>query len=233
MLLKALPFHSFLHARACFASQNFMSTMYLFALLVLMSLKCDTSSRVRSPTKPRKSDGVMYEGTARMHSVVQSCSEVGGCALDLIVQAGRFLAVAVEVHNAPADLCVLQIRGYELALGREAARALGLGGVLERLGARSRELVAIARVHVDAQNRDGVEAPVPVRKALCPPVAGPLGRLDGGDGAVVVVRERQSCALAKSPSGRRSFAGRRKLGYVAAGGDRPRSAIAGLQSRRK
>jgi hypothetical protein len=74
MLLKALPFHSFRHALACFESQNFMSTMYLFALLVLMSLKCDTSSLVRSPTKPRKSDGVMYEGTARMHSVVQSSS---------------------------------------------------------------------------------------------------------------------------------------------------------------
>jgi hypothetical protein len=67
-----------------------------------------------------------------------------------------------------------------------------------------------------------------VRKALCPPVAGPLGRLDGGDGAVVVVRERRSCALAESPSGQRWFAGRRKLGYVAARGDRSRSAIAGL-----
>lgn len=74
MLLKGLPSHSFLHSRARLASRNFISTMYLLALLVRISLKWETCSLVCSPMKPRKSDGVMYEGTASMHSVVQSSS---------------------------------------------------------------------------------------------------------------------------------------------------------------
>lgn len=77
MLLKAFPFHCFFHSLAFFGSRNFISTMYLFALLVRMSLKCETSSLVCSPTNPRKSDGVMYEGTAKMQSVVQSSLSKG------------------------------------------------------------------------------------------------------------------------------------------------------------
>lgn len=77
ILLNVFPFHCFRHSLALLDSRNFISTMYLFALLVLISLKCETSSLVFSPTKPRKSDGVMYEGTASMQSVVQSSSTKG------------------------------------------------------------------------------------------------------------------------------------------------------------
>ena len=80
MLLNVFPFHSFFHSLALLDSRNFISTMYLFALLVRMSLKCETSSLVFSPTKPKKSEGVMYEGTANMQSVVQSSSTKDPCA---------------------------------------------------------------------------------------------------------------------------------------------------------
>src|SRR5690242_19151106 len=84
MLLNVFPFHSFFHSLALLDSRNFISTMYLLALLVRTSLKCETSSLVCSPTKPRKSDGVMYEGTARMQSVVQSSSKKGPFALSTL-----------------------------------------------------------------------------------------------------------------------------------------------------
>jgi hypothetical protein len=74
MLLKAFPFHSFLQALAFAASRNFINTMYLLALVVRISRKWLTSSLVCSPMKPRRSEGVIYDGTASIHSVVQSSS---------------------------------------------------------------------------------------------------------------------------------------------------------------
>lgn len=77
---KAFPFHSILHSLASFPLRNFISTIYRLLLSVLIILKWLTSSLVLSPTKPRKSDGVRYEGTASIHSVVQSSSLNAGCS---------------------------------------------------------------------------------------------------------------------------------------------------------
>ncbi|KAH0207612.1 hypothetical protein KCU99_g242, partial [Aureobasidium melanogenum] len=46
-----------------------MRTMYLLARPVLMSLKWLTSSLAWSPTKPSRSEGIIHDGTARMHKV--------------------------------------------------------------------------------------------------------------------------------------------------------------------
>ena len=59
--------------------------------------------------------------------------------------------------------------------------------VLEGLCARRGELSVIGLVHVDAENGDGIEAPVPVCKALRPSVRRPLWGFDDRHGAVVVV----------------------------------------------
>lgn len=74
MLLNALPFHSFLHSLALFASRNFIKTMYLLARAVLINRKWLTCSLVCSPTKPKRSEGAMYDGTASIQSVVHCCS---------------------------------------------------------------------------------------------------------------------------------------------------------------
>lgn len=70
--LKSLPLYAFCHSRALFDDLNFIRTIYLFALPVLMRRKCETSSRAWSPTKPSRSEGIIHEGTASTHTVVQS-----------------------------------------------------------------------------------------------------------------------------------------------------------------
>ena len=69
---KTLPSHSCLHFLATSASLNFMSTRYRFILPVITIRKWLTSSLVFSPTQPKKSLGVMYEGTAGIQRIVVS-----------------------------------------------------------------------------------------------------------------------------------------------------------------
>jgi hypothetical protein len=56
MLLKTFPFHSFCHSLAFLPLRNFIKTMYRFAREVRIIRKWQTSSRVFSPTKPKKSE---------------------------------------------------------------------------------------------------------------------------------------------------------------------------------
>lgn len=61
------------------------------------------------------------------------------------------------------------------------------------------------RAHVDAEDGNGVESPVAVGKALCPPMARTLGGLDDGHRTVVVLRERESRAVTETTGGRGPF----------------------------
>lgn len=77
--------------------------------------------------------------------------------------------------------------------------------MFERFGASSGEfIVAIACIHVDAQDGDGVEAPVAMGETLCPSMCWSFWRLYDRHWAVVVLCERGSGALTVSTSVGRS-----------------------------
>jgi hypothetical protein len=82
--LNSFPFHNFCHSLAFLACLNFMRTMYLLARPVLMSLKWLTSSLAWSPTNPSRSEGIIQDGTARMHKVVHCCGSKSGSSLTCV-----------------------------------------------------------------------------------------------------------------------------------------------------
>ena len=122
-----------------------------------------------------------------------------GCLV--IVQTWRLLPIAIQVYHTPTKLGICRLRRYEFAFCRQSPRSPGRQ--LERFGAGPCSVSVVAAtaasgLHVNAQNRDGVEAPVLVRKALGPPVSRTCRRLDERYGTVVALRERGSRASAVS-----------------------------------